>query len=100
MSDVNIYKILRNKKVAWDAFESAVVAARSEDEARRIHPDGLHTWNGDSWNKVERTHDSLEQSRWAMESWNRPGRIKIEYIGKAREGIPSGAVIVSSYDAR
>lgn len=43
---MNLYLIKRNDSVGDDEFDSAIVAAESEDDAREIHPgkDTLESW--------------------------------------------------------
>lgn len=37
---MNLYKISQDVNDGWDTFDSAIVAAKSEEDARNIHPDG------------------------------------------------------------
>ena len=45
---MNIYLIEQNTNNNYDTFDSAVVAASTEDEARLIHPSGIENWDGKS----------------------------------------------------
>lgn len=62
---MNLYKISQTINQNWDTFDSAVVIAKSADEARKIIPsfDGDIGENGD------------------YECWSRPENVKVELIG-------------------
>ena len=45
---MNIYLIEQNTNNNYDTFDSAVVAASTEDEARLIHPSEIENWDGKS----------------------------------------------------
>lgn len=36
----SLYLVKRTDNVTWDEYDSFVVCAESEDEARRVHPSG------------------------------------------------------------
>jgi len=72
----------------YDEFDSAVVAACNEGEARKIHPSGLAKWDD-------------EKERWDHfngHAWRFPQKVECQYIGDAAEGIEKG-VICSSFNA-
>ena len=62
----------------YDTFDSAVVAAETEEEARNINPAGA--W-GDSW------------TGWATD----PSQVTVEYLGVADRDI--SGVILASFNA-
>lgn len=66
----------------WDAYDSAVVAAETEDAAKRIHPHGGQLRV--SWELA---------GMWA----SHPEDVECEYLGEAKDGTPSG-VICASYN--
>lgn len=37
----SLYLVKRTDKVTWDEYDSFVVCAESEDEARRVYPSGV-----------------------------------------------------------
>jgi hypothetical protein len=88
---MKLWKISQTAHEDWDTYDSAVVAAASEDAARGIHP-GM----GGDWDNNARC--------WASESsgygtWCRtPILVKVELIGEAVEDTPTG-VIVASFHA-
>ncbi len=77
---MNLYKISQATNRGWDTFDSAVVAAKSEQLARETTPDG------NVWNSAKYT--------WASS----PDKVTVEFIGIAMEGTKAG-VIVASFNA-
>lgn len=71
---MNLYKVERTDSIDYDEYDSAVIAAESEDEARSTPPAKYSTWSA------------------PIES------LQITLIGVAKEGTFPG-VIVSSFNA-
>ena len=63
---MNLYKIKRTDSVGYDEYDSAVVVAPNEDEARKIHP-------------ARYQHLASTWTDWT----NQPETLKVEYVGKA-----------------
>ena len=82
---MNLYKISQTINDDYDTFDSAVVVAEPEEQARMIHPNGRE-WDGKS-------------GRW--DSWVDSENVSVLLVGKAhsRYDNHSGTVIVSSYNA-
>ncbi len=70
MKTLNLYLISQTENDTWDTYDSAVVAAYSEDEAKNTHP------SGDS--------DDFEGSNY---SWTSPDKVDVQLIGKAEKKI-------------
>ena len=80
---MNIYLITAPTS-GYDVYDSAVVAAKSSQAARRIHPDGMTTVGEEDY-------------KWT--SWvTSPRKVTAEYLGKAAAGTESG-VICASFNA-
>ena len=79
---MKIWKISQDETADWDTFDSAVVAADTEMQAKEIHPGGDDRWKND-W-----------CSMWASS----PDNVKCECVGEAKEGTTAG-VICSSFNA-
>lgn len=62
----------------YDTYDSCVVAAETEDEARNTHPSGWHT-----------------SPIWDSTTWVSPKDIQIKYLGEAAVYINSGVVCAS-----
>lgn len=79
---MNLYLISRPDRVGYDEYDSAVVCANSEGEARRIHPSENEQWTG-----VEDTYGS----------WVNANRVRVKLIGVAVEGLDR--VVCASFNA-
>ena len=88
-----LYKLTLNTSIGYDMYDSAVVIASSEEEARTIHPNGRNRWDEgeESWNPNSTYSGPIR-------SWGRPDQVSVELIGTALPGSPSG-VVVSSFNA-
>lgn len=75
-----LYLLSQSENNGYDTFDSAVVAAPDEYSAILIHPHGNLAWK-------------------ASETWaSSPERVKIEYLGHAKEGTKLG-IICASFNA-
>ena len=83
---VYLWHLSHAQGTAHDAYDSCVVAAYTEADAKRIHPEQLdgEWWNGDTWNN------------WP--DWVHPDDVEAERIGVSVTHGPS-SVICSSYNA-
>jgi len=81
---MNLYYIFRKGSASYDEFEGAIVAAKNEDEAKTIHPDG--------------SINVVDDERPLSDTWIHPEYVKVELIGKAVKGTKQG-VILSSFRA-
>lgn len=88
---MKLYKISQTARVDYDTFDSAVVAAESEEEARNTHPETI--WEIPDL-KSEDIDWGYKYGTWAPS----PDDVKVEYLGEAKEGTKSG-VIVASFNA-
>ena len=77
---MNLYLISQSAH-SYYVYDSAVVAAESEDDARIIHPNGYGEWS---------SNDLCE--------WCTPEQVKVQHIGTANPGAERG-VICASFNA-
>ncbi len=77
---MKLFHISQTYSNDYDTFDSAVVAADSEDEARNLHPRGavITDW----------TDASMD---WAT----RPEQVVVKYLGEAAPGVVRGVVCAS-----
>ena len=79
MSEIlKLWLISQNERKGWDTFDSAVVVAKTAEEARLTNPDG-------EWSKY---------SAWCSS----PDKVHVEYLGIATEGVEPG-IVLSSFNA-
>lgn len=68
---MNLYRVERTDRVGYDEYDSVVVAAESEDEARTIQPS---EYGG---------------------AWAPPDALDVDLIGIAKEGTERGVILAS-----
>lgn len=89
---LNLYLISQTNNDDWDTYDSAVVAATSEEEAQLIHPSGDEKKNLPG--KPDEDGDYYKWRDWTP----RHEEVSVKLIGKAAKGIDAG-VICSSFHA-
>ena len=80
---MNLYLISQDYNNDYDTYDSAVVAANDEEEARMMHPGGHENWDG-----IERKYGS----------WVNSDKVSVRFIGDAISGTAKG-VICASFNA-
>ena len=75
---LNLYLISQDENKDWDTFDSAVVAAANEEEARNIHPGG-------------------PDRNWDYTWTSSAVHVKVKLIGKATQGV--SGVVCASFNA-
>ena len=78
---MNIYLLQSDEGACYDSYDSVVVYAHSEEEARLIHPAGNHRWG-----------DPYYREGWASS----PDNVNVTLLGQG-EGQPG--VILASFNA-
>ena len=97
---MKLWLISQSKNNDYDTYDSAVVAAETEEQARRTHPDNKGScdkvWDDSlgAW----RHKDSPEAGWGVGRTWTEPHHVAIKYIGEAAEGTEPG-VICASFNA-
>jgi hypothetical protein len=98
---MNLYLIHQSSTNGYDTYDSAVVAAETEEEAQCIHPSGAcyrGELNRDYWLE-EKSDGSWRPTRYQDYSWaEKPSEVSAEFIGVAKEETQSG-VICASFNA-
>lgn len=96
----NLYLIERNDVWSYDEYDSAVVVADTEEEAKATHPDQDKVWDGDKgvWYSyyglaTPTRYDELSSS------WVPPSSVTATYLGEAESSRLSGEVICASFNA-
>jgi hypothetical protein len=80
-AELNLYLISQDERGGYDTFCEAIVAARSEDEAKNIHPAG-----GAEWRKPW-----TDTSFWASS----PDHVSVKLIGIAAPDVELGVILAS-----
>ena len=94
---LNLYLISQTVNNGFDTFDSAVVAARDEEDARSINPAGI--WSGD--NKpvlLTPTREEIVDVKDEPYAWTRRENVKVRLIGVGSPDVKRG-VICASFNA-
>lgn len=97
---MNVY-LISTPHNGYDTYDSAVVIAESEDEARTTHPSGRYRWSEGFWRYTD--------TAWAGQkvdyesTWVHPDKVRVELIArnvdKKNVKPESNKVICASYNA-
>lgn len=103
---LNLYLLTQDEYRDCDTFDSCVVAAYSEEEAKKIHP-FLHKFDSIcfpyyvdlDWRRWEDS-EYIKMKQWETEMWaSTPDNVECKLIGVATEGIEPNSVVCSSFNA-
>lgn len=78
---MKLFLISQTVNDGYDTYDSAVVCAESEDDAKSISPNG-----GNPTDEID---------RWGNVTWCKISDVECEYIGEAKEGFERGVVCAS-----
>jgi len=95
---MKLYLISQRKNNNYDTYSAAVVAAKTEDEARLTHPESGHKWLNDAAVWVKTREDGATFSGCIRDTWASPTYVKVEYLGDAKPCTTAG-VICASFNA-
>jgi hypothetical protein len=84
---MKLWLISQHENTGWDTYDSAVVAAETEQQARETHPCAVYP---DPWHAWADAH----YRDWASS----PNGVIVKHIGEALPGTPPGP-ICSSFNA-
>ena len=93
---MKLWLISQSQVDGYDTYDSAVVAAETEDGARRTDPGGYHEWDDKDgcWRYNYGKKEADDSSCWARDI----SAVKVELIGDAAPDVKAG-VIVASFNA-
>ena len=92
---LKIFKIYQDVNIGYDTFDSAIVCAKNEKEAREINPSGWYKFYDKSWWKQ---YDDGMKKEEKDETWVHPLEVKAIYLGEADDSVEEG-VILASFNA-
>ena len=87
----SLYLVKRTDKVTWDEYDSFVVCAESEDEARRVYPSGEMFFEDDMSERNKRCF----KSGWT----DKIETLEVICVGLASVSLKNHQVICASYNA-
>jgi len=88
-NQMNIYKIWQELDCGYGKFDSAVVAAENEDDAKSIHPDG-----SDEIVPSDLGLDPYGHEKYT--DWAVLRDIRVKFLGVADISIPRGVIVSSN----
>ena len=88
---MKLWLIARTDTIGYDDYDSAVVAAETEEAARVTHPAGVAVWQNEKW-------DRPDGGYYYGGDWAAPATLTVTLVGEAVEGTPPG-VILASFNA-
>jgi hypothetical protein len=89
---MEIYLLTQSSNQGYDTYDSCVVIASSQEEAKLMHPGHDHIWVGHTWKSMGNS--------WCFDdrTWANPEDISVEWIGTAPpDATPK--VILASFNA-
>ncbi len=104
---MKIYKISQKETDYYDTYDSAIVVANNEEEAKRIHPGSedyefeiyYNEEKKEFWNRVG-NGNTYKFEDDSFGTWvNNLAYINVEYIGEADKKYKKPQVIVASFNA-
>lgn len=95
---MKIYYVNRTDETDYDEYDSMVVIAESEDQARCIHPSSetsnLITWDGTFWIRGGVIYWDKPDYIWQM-----PWKLDVQLIGLAEPHEDRPRVVLGSFNA-
>jgi len=90
---MKLYLISQTANEGYDTYDSAIVCASSEDEARKIHPSrkGFYFKDGE-WFYPD------SEIKYKNNTWCKVEEVSAKYLGEADKSIPEG-IVLSSFNA-
>lgn len=98
MMSKKIWLVHRTDRVDYDEFDSIVVFADTEDEARFIHPEDGITWREESGGWTYLNHLNEVTTFSYSTPWPNPKTLTVEYLGATDRKVASG-IILASFNA-
>ena len=92
--EMKLWMIRQIVNTGYDTYDSAIVAADTEEEASMIHPDNNCVWHDDSWYLQCRVGESKGDGC----TWCSPKQVIVSDVGVAIRGTKKG-VILASFNA-
>jgi hypothetical protein len=95
-----LYLIQQDEVFGYDTYDSAVVVAGSEQQAREINPSGSHyRWRGEWQIQNRQTKEWHEVT--PCDTWSTPEHVKVTMLGALNLGsnFKAGDVVCSSFNA-
>lgn len=93
---MHLYKLSQEINNEYDTYDSLIVCAESEEDARTISPSG-NNLKGDKWfgNYTRPPYEEYETDDGSWVNADQVDQVKVEYIGEASKELKKGVVLAS-----
>jgi hypothetical protein len=96
MSNLKLWLIYQTENLGYDTYDSAVVVAETEADARDIHPSQYI----ENYSIAKDNPDDFQRWDYDYSNWaSHPDKVTAEYIGDAAPNMKAGDVVCSSFNA-
>ena len=96
---MKLYVLFQVANNDFDTYDSCVVVANNEEEARVIYPgNDDRLWDNEKNDWYSICFDGT-RSYWGKDRWAEPKDVTVEYIGEADSHYQKPEVILASYNA-
>ena len=95
---MKLFIISQDVNTDYATYSDAVVCAESEEEARKIHPDGEYDYKETANDNPYADKDEYIKADRDYGTWAKKEFVNVEYIGEAKEDMEKG-VVCSSFHA-
>jgi len=97
---MKLYLLEQTVNNGYDTYDSCIVCAESEEEAKRIHPSNYYECGeNDHWYFVRSDDTKIDEGENPKFSeWCAIKDVQVEYLGEAKKGSKKG-VIIASFNA-
>jgi hypothetical protein len=97
---MKLYKVSRAGRIGYDEFDSMVVIAIDENDARTIHPYGYYL-KDNAWYRmgIDYSTREIKESLYKDDTWvdgSEVEKLKVEYLGETEK---ERGVILASFNA-
>ena len=93
---MKIYLLSQDVVSGYDTYDSAIVIAENEDEARKIHPNNLVTHvTNDQWMGTYSGGEEYKNELYEWVEYSDIDKISVKYIGEASKEQQKGLVLAS-----
>lgn len=90
---MKLWKIWQEQNQTYDTYDSAVVAAETEEVAKKIIPGHGKEWSQDG-KLMRRIRDKVQLDQWP--SWaSELSAVQVQYLGEASPDIETGIIVAS-----
>ena len=97
---MNLYLISQDSNIGYDTFDSAVVVAETEDQARRVSPSNFYEWSDEHNSWMFRYNDGTRTPEKHSHDWvSDLTKIEVSLLDTALPSLKAEEVVCASFNA-